>query len=708
MNRLSITLILFFLLWEPAGAQIIQDSPVVSQQRDTLEVEDNPYARKGGKSRVSKEDSLTNVRLMERLKGKKTGMDYVLDHRYLVYGDSIKSHWYDNLFIQAGAGVEQMAPPASNYRFNPLTTAHLGVGLQLSRLSTVRLMMHGALGYQQDYDRMFARLGAKVDYLFDITSYVSGYQPTRLASVSTVIGFGGQYARLNNYQPRRDGNAWEAHGGLQVRFYTGPHGYLNLEPYIGVATDNFDLSRSQNWHRYDVFYGANVNYVYYFTNHLSRQARLREISRADRREQNFVTPDSSMLQSWQTPWFVEMAMGASVVKTADLSLMETLGPSATVSVGKWFSPVIGLRASGIMRTATWRKEPAGNQATLMNTQYVSGALEAMFNPFGLTKDYVWESRLGAYLLAGGEYGWLIKNQSGRPLHCRSEAYTAGVHLWFRLTDGLRVFLEPRFSYNVYKIPYTNVKWNHKFSENAYGVNIGLTATHIMPRFRKHTDTEGTLPAGDEFKTFTVGVAGGLNIVPKLSSLDVSQSFPLNVNASAIYRFDRVSGVRLALDYMLLPSTNRTSFIDYNMQVPDMGYAPVTRQGLWNHTYYLGMANLAYNMNLTNAFAGYMPNRLFSMEAYLGCGIATVFGEGGTLDASEMLREGHEARLSEKAESKVYFSVAGGVSLSARLSSKISLTLTPQVAYVPNMSLPALRQSRLRVVQTVSLGAQYHF
>lgn len=704
-------LLFFLLLTSPeivsAGQHWNWPSENIILPKDSDEVEDNPFIDRNAIKRAPtdsvREKNTPEYREFTKHRG------YVMDRRYLAMGDSTDRRWYDNFFLQAGAGLEQMAPPGSNYHFDALTTAHLGFGIELNRLSAIRLMLHGGLGYQQDYDRMFARLGARVDYLFDMSSYISGYRPNRLASISTIVGFGGQYARLNNMSPRRDGTSWEGHGGLQLRFYTGPHGYVNLEPYIGVATDNYDLSRSQNWHRYDVFYGANLNYVYYFTNHLTREARRREIKKLKDEEpvvlaDLYQAENDTVLSSWQAPWFVEFSLGANMSDNTDSGIAKTLGPAATVSIGKWFSPVIGLRASAVMRSTTWQENNTSTPAVKMNSQYVSGGLEAMFNPFGLSKSFRWNQSAGAYLLAGGEYGWLIKYQNGKSLHCRSEAYTAGVHLWLRLTDGIRLFIEPRFMHNVYKIPYSNVSWNHKFSDNSYGLNIGMTATQIAKEFRKTEDSA----MDEEMRSFTVGLGGGVNIVQKLSSMDAGKTFPLSVNGYGLYRFDHCSGIRLGLDYLVVPSVGRSSYTDYNMDVPDMGYAPVVRQGQWNHAYYIGQATLGYNLNMTNFFAGYRPGRRFQLEGYLGCGVACLFGEGGTLDEAEQLREGHEVRLVEKAETTTLFSVAGGMALSYRLSPSISLSLMPQISYIPRLSLPAVNQSRLKVIESINLGVQYHF
>ncbi len=713
-TRFRRVLLLFLLLFSSgivsAGQPLNWPSENIILPKDSDEVEDNPFIDRNAVKRAPT-DSVRKKNTPE-YKEFINHRGYVMDRRYLALGDSTDRRWYDNLFLQAGAGLEQIAPPTSDYHFGALTTAHLGIGVELNRLSTFRLMLHGGLGYQQDYDRMFARIGARVDYLFDMSSYISGYSPNRLASVSTIVGVGGQYARLNNLSPRRDGTSFEGHAGLQLRFYTGPHGYINIEPYVGVATDNYDLSRSQNWHQYDVFYGANINYVYYFTNHLTREARRREIKKVKDDESMVFAVQAAdnqaesdtLLSSWQAPWFAEYSLGASMVDNTELGLTKTLGPTATISIGKWFSPVIGLRASAIMRSTTWQENNASTPVVRSNTHYLSGGIEAMFNPFGLSKTFHWNQSAGVYLLAGGEYGFLIKYQSGKTLRCRSEAYTAGLHLWMRLTDGVRFFIEPRFVHNVYKIPYKNVQWNHKFSDNTYGLNIGLTATRVAKKFRQVDDTA----TGEKFRSFTVGIGGGVNFVQKASSTDAGNTFPLSVNGYGLYRFDHCSGIRLGLDYVLIPSVGKSSYTDYNMDVPDMGYAPVVKQGQWNHSYYLGQATLGYNVNMTNFFAGYRQGRRFQLDAYFGGGVAYLFGEGGALAETEQLREGHEVRLVDKAEPTAYLTIVGGATLSYLFSPRFGLTLTPQLSYTPRLRLPAVNQSHLRVIESINLGVQYHF
>ena len=88
----------------------------------------------------------------------------VLERRYKAYNEYFTKKWHDHLFIQAGIGFEQMVPPSEGYKFNTLGAVNLGVGKQFNKYNTVRLMFHGAWGYQQSKDRLFTKLGIRLDH----------------------------------------------------------------------------------------------------------------------------------------------------------------------------------------------------------------------------------------------------------------------------------------------------------------------------------------------------------------------------------------------------------------------------------------------------------------------------------------------------------------------------------------------------------------
>lgn len=640
------------------------------------------------------------------------GMKELLEGRYLNKGESFTKKWYDHLFLQTGIGAEMMVPPGDNYRFDPLTTVHVGVGKQLNKLNAVRLTFVGGLGYQKEVDRMLYKVGGRIDHLFDVSSYFSGYNPSRLLGVSTVVGFGAQYAKMNRLQ--RSGSSYEMHLGLQMRFFTGPQGYINIEPYYGVATDMFDLSVVENWRKIDMFYGANVNIVYYLHDNLSRESRARLYGRGT--DWN-VMPEDSTLSSWQQPWFLEFASGLNFVDSETMGLSGTLGQQMSISGGKWLSPVIGLRLSAFLSTARYSKyvtpvsESPYNPSYIrnFNSFYFGGRAEALINPFGFSPNYDWDSRFGVYALGGIGMGRVMKYTPGRHLACRTVTYTAGLHLWTRLASGLQLFLEPRYTQYVYKVPYSNVAWDHRFSDMGLSVDMGFTVTTRGMRFRKRAADDG---AADETsgRCVVAGVGGGLNFMSAKSSYDSGESgFPYNGIAFGEYHFNSLSAVRLSFEFVSRSAAGMTSYTDYNMANEAAGYSPVVRHGLWNHRYYMGIVSLGYMANLTNLFAGCRANRLFEMEAFVGPACTILFGESASIYSNERLLENHEVRRNDAGKAgSANIGFNGGLKVVANVHPRLAVVFMPTVYMLGGVKLDGMDMLKIKTLETLNLGVQYKF
>ncbi len=679
-----------------------QDIFAKTIKKDTAEVEDNPFLV-GKKKRI--DPPIDSV----RLRGEQNPDTFILDRRYRAYGDTLTSKWYQNLFVQIGAGGEQMISTAKNYSFDPLTTFHLGAGIQIGKYNTLRLTGNVAKGYQKDYNRVFMRYGGRLEHFFDLSTYFNGYSSDRLLGVQTMIGVGGQMATLD-MKEKRKGTAYEAHAGLQFHFYTGPRGSLNVEPYLGIATDDYDLSEQQNWRKLDTFYGVNLNYVYYFSNHLTRQARMNRLR--SRNKRNRVIGDTLRtwkLHSWQAPWFIEFSAGPFKANAPELSAGESIGHEEVLTLGKWFSPVIGFRVSGVARSAMWKKvytyTTTATYEQALYTHSYAGSIEAMFNPFGFNKNYNWNQWIGAYIVGGLEYGKFLKYQKGETLSCNSEAYLAGLHLWLRLTEGLHFFIEPQFIHNVYHIPYRNVEWNQRYSDNSYGLKIGLTAIGEGPSFRnkrKEADDDGRL------LRYSAGLSGGYNLIHVTDQYMGDKHTNFNFGAFFQYHFNRVSAVRAGLEYMVHSRSDYTTFYDQVASTTSSDVYTTKRQGQWNHSYPMALLSLDYSMNMTNLMRGYRPGRFFELELFMGPAMVWSFKENGELSSKEMLREGHTAVLPKTSRRTFNPAAHGGVMLLANINKQWGITLTPQLYLVPEFNIHAIHTTRISVLETLDLGVQYKF
>ena len=616
----------------------------------------------------------------------------VLERRYKAYNEYFTKKWHDHLFIQAGIGFEQMVPPSEGYKFNTLGAVNLGVGKQFNKYNTVRLMFHGAWGYQQSKDRLFTKLGIRLDHNFSLTSYFSGYKPTRLLDISTLFGVGVQFSKLNY-----ENILWEKEMAKQIAEWE--------------ALGDYEEAEHRNWRKTDIFYGLNVNYIYYIHNNLSPRERLKYIR--NRPVRDLLSTDSLLL-SWQQPWFFEFSNGVNFLFDTELSDGKTIGPDISFGVGRWFSPVIGLRLTGAVRQMTWRQrdvlvvddglvEDRGYVENMHNI-YGGVRLEAIFNPFGFSKNFSWSDKFGAYLVGGFEYGWVKKYQT-QTLSTRSEGYTGGVHLWAKLSDGLQLFLEPRYIHYNYKVPYTNVTWNKLYSDNSASVSVGLTVSTRSRQFRSmdHDETRGGYP----LRKVRIGIAGGFNFFQTTSNFDNSAGMGYNGKLVGEYHLDRLHSFRALGEFVGMSRSGLSQFYDYNMEYEDPARTVVTREGMWDHNLKFVLAGLGYQINLSNLLAGYHAKRRADLSLFLGPSLLIPIDDKAVLSSEERVMVGHLVEPVEQFKTgRVSFGGHLGLKLRMPLSSRISVIAEPTIYFLGNTKVPCVNSFKgLNYMETINVGLQ---
>lgn len=736
MNRRILLILLLCSTLLPLSAARELTLPVWSDAapRDTTDLgEDNDedVSQKVEKTRQNKAEGLN-------------AFDYIMERRYRANGEEFTKKWDDHLFIQAGLGLQQMVPPASSYKFNTLSAVQLGVGKQFNKLNSARAVFDFAWGYQQGKDRLFTKYGLRLEHLFSLSSYFSGFKPSRLLDISTIMGVGAQYSKLSfknmlyeeelqkqidklaesddeidqqeaqllrESMPKdKSGMSFEGHMGLQLRFFTGPQGYVNIEPYIGIATDKMDLCTNLNWRKTDVFYGVNFNYIYYIHNNLSPRERNYFIKH--RREDDLVDNDSILLQTWQQPWFFEYANGVNFLANSQVGSGSSMGSDFSLSVGRWLSPVIGLRLTGSVHQTTWRQSfiqtseeteaVKHGYVANMHTIYTGVRLEALFNPFGFFKNFRWDNPYGAYLTGGVEYGWVDKYQTER-LSTRSEAYNVGAHLWYQLSDGLHVFVEPRFMHYVYKLPYTNVDWNKNYTDNGFQLSFGVQVATRSHRFRHHDDEE---TATEPLSQIRAGIGGGFYQIHTKQNFEGDGGVGLNAKVFAEYHFTPIHAARASFEFLPMKHSGLRDFWDTNTMSDTPDLATIERYGMWNYNFKLGLINVGYQANLSNLLAGYPSKRRFDLSAFVGPTVVMVIGKKAELSPSETLMEGHVVAEKEPLKSGMGIGAHLGVKLRCKIMPHISAFMEPTFYLLGSTNLPAVDFLNVKYMQTLNFGVQY--
>lgn len=625
-------------------------------------------------------------------------LDYLLERRYRRQGELFTKKWYDHLFLEAGAGVQETVPASDDYEILPMTVVHVGLGKQFNAMHTLRLSMSGAVGYQKEKYHRFMRVGVDADWIYSFSSYYGGYNPMRALDISTVLGAGLHYTS----RARQAGEkiASEAHVGVQLKFYTGPHAYLVLEPQVGIASDNIDQSGKHNWRKMDFFYGANINFVYFLQNNLSPEQKRRFMAEH---------PGETTPSQWRMPWFLELAGGINTLGTGALSPAHTIGNSTTASLGLWLSPVVGLRGSGSFTTTAFDKETT--TTTSSEKEYINYfhnfntdiKVEALINPFGFSKTFSWESPFGVYIVAGGGVGLLQKNQS-KMLRCKDLSYSVGLKLWARVERDIQLFIEPRYTYYDYKVPYNNVSWSKHCHDDGYGVNVGVA---LNTRQRKYRYGYALL-ADDDRKNgiwFNVGLALGTNMKPTKKGYEGS-GFGFNVQASAESHFGRLSAARLSFDYMSMTGNSLETTTDITTLENGTTQRKSCR-AMWNRRYHLGLLSLNYMLNASNFFAG-VDNRRFEIEVFGGPTMMFRIGDSQNLHSNEVVPEGHTYEPRKANLLKSVYGANGGLRLRCNITEKIAATLTPQVyIFKGACNLPGINFIKGHIFETLNLGVEYN-
>ena len=639
---------------------------------------------------------------------------YILEGRYKPRGDDFRTSpdFLKNLYLQLGTGIQQIAPPVASYEFGMMPQVQLGAGKMLNRLSSVRAMAHYSWGYLKQQDLKVDIFGLKADYLYDLSSYFDGYNPTRLLNLSALAGLGLQHSKMQ----QESALSGEAHIGLQLKFYTGPHAYVTLEPYLGIGTDQMDVSGKRNWRSTDIFYGVSLNYVYFLRNHLSRAAWERIVIAADSSKHDRVSQDGS-LQSWQQPWFLHFASGPSLMKSPGLGMGQTLGSEMSISGGRWLSQVIGLRATLFQRTNVWRKvesEPIANAllpayAMDRHNVYQGVRLEAMLNPLGLLRRHRWDSPFGLYVAAGFERGWLQKSQQ-EPLSCSTFGWGAGLNLWYQPSPGLKLFVEPRFMHNEYSIPYTNIDRVKRYSDDNITVSLGVAVEQRDRSYYQYSYEEEFV--ADRLKTWTVGAGLGLNFVQTEQGFTGGTKLSYNGLLFGEYHFDRLKGLRLGVEYVALNRSSLTRYTDYNMSTANdpVGHAPIELNGLWDHHYGLLLVSPGGLIDLNQLMMGYYPQRL-RLFAFAGPTVALMARAASEISPLERVlwdERPHRVEPIGDPVGKLSFGVHLGLKLQYKFSDKLTLHLTPTAYSLITTKIAGVDLTTLKLMETINVGAQYSF
>ena len=309
------------------------------------------------------------------------------------------------------------------------------------------------------------------------------------------------------------------------------------------------------------------------------------------------------------PLFFEYSIGPSWYDNLDISMGSSLGYTANANIGWWLNSALGLRGGVHISNGDWAHDPIESRKNQLG--FLAGTVDLMFNPLGMKRVYEWNSAAGLNFFVGGGLG-KIRFVTGRTkaYESRFNEVRLGAQFWLKLTNDLRLNLEPTYSLM------GGFEGNKVVDKtNELSMKLGIS---MLLRDRSNDKKSGEGSAGDQnvdqsYTPYGFFLGGGLGWNTTVHTWrPTGQGFPLLKNGLVFggYKFDEYHGLRLSGEYLSDKVWN------------DAGGGSMVAQK-FNNT----LVSLDYQFDLFNALAGIRSGRRWDASLYIGPSLA--FGDGGT-------------------------------------------------------------------------------
>lgn len=569
--------------------------------------------------------------------------------------------WKNNVYISLFGGMDKMIPRGDT-GFNTGPIGGIAAGWQFAPSHSVRAaLLAGNLARKIDNETL-TRLGLQVDYLLNVTSFTNGYNPGRIFEFSTLAGIGYQYSSLA-------GNAehvGELHLGVQLKLHPTAHVDFYIEPRFTIMSDGIDHSSQKNWRKYDMTYGAVVGMSYRFKA-WTPFGKIRTL------EGNHFLDNT----------FISIAGGGQFQAsrlTSEVGLTNSIGPHFSLSVGKWLIPAFGLRLSAFTSGDTWHKKEiaetdntASEEFYEMST-YAGGRLEGILDATYFFNGHQLSPKFSVNVLAGGEVGYIKKENGYYPAKGGYTGFTGGLQLKYRLLDDVSLFIEPRTTMASYSLQ-TNEKVQgryvaKKYTDNLFNINIGIE----IQRAGEEKRMARSLNREDFKPSFFASGAVGFATPIQVKRYELKRYFDYQAMVAAGRVFTPLSSLRLGADFGPLSVDLKKGALKYNM----------------------ASVSLDYLINITNLMTGYTPERKYDVQLLAG------------LVASMRLKPTADIDDDNLTKSRLFIGGEVGLQASYQLSRRFKLFVEPKIRFYGKELLMQDNVQGADVMMSLHAGTAFSF
>lgn len=386
-----------------------------------------------------------------------------------------KNSFFSNTFIGVRASTIKVMTP--DYGFGPTAGGVIGKWVH----PAVAVRLGAGLGYWYDnFDaRKIRALDLSADVMFNMMSYVGGYNTARFCEMSVVGGLGYTHVwkKLADH-----GDALSAHVGLnfdmriydRLHLFVEPQVNLFFNPRHGSPRKGIAISSAGDWRSYMPAFNTFVGLAYNFGQTKPQVQRLSG--------------------SWKNPklgwngYYVSALAGlqfqsnSRLVWKGNMSAGERVGMHYSLGGGRWFNEFLAVRVSASYSQNNWVKYLS---AKPLRSRYMSVRLEGVLDVLNMGRHLYGKSIgienpddcfFGLAILAGPEMGHMVKHDKTSKVHDHYVGLVGGLQARFRVHKWVSVIAEPRFTVVPYTAPNSDVDApndNRNYYDALLNFNVGI-------------------------------------------------------------------------------------------------------------------------------------------------------------------------------------------------------------------------------------------
>ncbi len=318
----------------------------------------------------------------------------------------------DHYFLYASGGVNSILSMSQfkQYKFDSLRpVGSVGFGKWFTAVSAVRA--YAKAGVVTSAGIEYGMLGAGLDYMFNITNLIAGYDPGRRFELSGI--FGGSAVYQNHDDQSSSNFSFGLEAGFQGSVKVSPKASLFLEPKLELYTSDFAAGTINTPFKGDLYGTVNLGFNYRFDSYIiGVNYELFEKAKGER-------------------WFLAVSGGPSAVVKRGITA-DSFSKSFEVKTGKFYTPISSWRAGFKFETT-----PGSN--LLRESKYYALELDYLLDLTTFSQGFKENRLFNLSAIAGLGLGLNDVKDKLRV----DPGIQAGLQGKFRLSDNFSIYLEPK-------------------------------------------------------------------------------------------------------------------------------------------------------------------------------------------------------------------------------------------------------------------------